>query len=75
MSHRTLTDADLEAIREYLHAHDCKFHDDEIQFVRDFMGLYRETRSTLLKGFLGCLAMFIFILAILAYNHGMIKVK
>jgi hypothetical protein len=50
---RTLTDADIAAIRTAMASeHSCQFNMEEVQFVRDFLTIWKESRSTILKGFL-----------------------
>lgn len=54
MAERTLTEADLEALAEKIcQKHNCRFPDDvqtgDLMMVRDLLGIYKETRSEVIK--------------------------
>lgn len=67
---RTLTDADIAAIAAAVKVdHHCQFSGEEVQFVRDFLTMWKETRSTILKTLLGLIGMGALGLAALMYNH------
>lgn len=52
--HRTMTDADLEVLAEKIsQKHSCRFPPDvqtgDLMFVKDLIGIYKETRSEVIK--------------------------
>lgn len=53
MSERKITDADAQAIAEYFHdMHVCRFKDiapEDLSFMKDLIGIYKETRSEVIK--------------------------
>ncbi len=54
---RTITDADIEAITKSLNVNHCQcsFSDDEVSAVRDLLNVLKETRSNIIKAFVGLL--------------------
>lgn len=61
---RVLTDADVKAIAEALRLqpHGCRFDNvtrEDMDFVKDLLALYKETRSELLKWFIRGIVMFV----------------
>jgi hypothetical protein len=50
---QTLTDADMEALTDLLKKqHSCRFDNitrDDMDFIKDLLGIYKETRSEVIK--------------------------
>lgn len=47
---RTLTEADIEAIQEYMQCqHKCAFSPEEVQFVRDWLDNMKTVKSEIIK--------------------------
>jgi len=56
--HRTLTESDMLALTELLHQHHrCRFDVSvtDMNFMRDMMTVYKETRSEAIKWIVRCL--------------------
>lgn len=60
---RALTDADVQAIADAMKLqHTCRFDNvtrEDMDFVKDLLSLYKETRSELLKWFIRGVVMFV----------------
>ena len=65
-----LTPADKNELRQELHnlfeEHRCQFADCEVQLVKDFVSIYKETRSTVIKLVIG--AFFVFLLTMFTFG-------
>lgn len=46
---RTLTDADIEAIKELSHCQMCAFNAEEVQFVKNWLQTAKEAKSEFVK--------------------------
>jgi len=49
---RTLTDADMVALKAMMDAHSCRFHNisrEDMDFIKDLLNIYKETRSEVIK--------------------------
>lgn len=49
---RTLTEADMLALKEMMHDHSCRFNNvsrEDMGFLMDLLTIYKETRSEVIK--------------------------
>lgn len=64
---RTLTDADMQALAEMLQTqHYCRIDNlsrEDVDFIKDLLTMYKETRSVVLKVLIGWLLKFLLILS------------
>lgn len=76
---KVLTPEDVKVLRGELKAlfeeHTCQFSAGEVQTVRDFITIYHETRSTVLKLAIGAFFSLLLILVVLGVRHNVIVPK
>lgn len=74
---RLLTAEDLEDIRRTIQeCHSCTtFTPEEIQQVRDFVSIYKETRSIVLKAAIGALLILTLTMVVIGVKWGLITLK
>lgn len=77
--HSLLTETDKATIREVvktlLEEHHCKFNSEELVIVRDFIKIYKDTRSIVLRFVIGCVLLTVFALFVLGVKNNIVKVK
>lgn len=73
-----LTPADMNElkteIRLLFDEHKCQFQAAEVQCIKDFVLIYKETRSTVLKLVIGLLFSAILVFIVLGLQHNLISV-
>ena len=74
----TLTPEDLLALRGELkllfEEHKCRFASEEIQTVKDFIVIYKETRSLVLKVIIGAFFFMLLVLFVLGVKNNIITI-
>lgn len=76
---KVLTPEDVKVLRgelkQLFEEHTCQFSAAEVQIVRDFISIYKETRSTVLKLAIGAFFSLVLVLLVLGVRHNVIVPK